>query len=69
MSWVVQDQVTGIVVEPNSSNALYDALNFSQKNKKLLINFGKSANERFNSDFSITKTAKQILDVYRKILK
>ncbi|MBU2972649.1 glycosyltransferase [Pseudoalteromonas sp. C2R02] len=67
MSWVVQDQVTGIVIEPHSSCALYDALNFAQKNKELLINFGKAANTRFNSDFSIAKTAKKILDVYRNI--
>lgn len=67
MSWVVQDQVTGIVVEPNSTNALYDALHFSQTNKELLIHLGKSANARFNSDFSIAKTTKKILDVYRNI--
>jgi len=68
MSWVVQDKVTGLVVKPNSSNAIFDALSFSQKNKKLLVNFGKSANTRFNSNFCINKTAKQILDVYHTIL-
>jgi len=67
MSWVVQDKVTGIVVEPNSSKALFNALDFAQNNKSRLIRYGKSANKRFNSEFNINKTASGIVSLYNKV--
>jgi len=68
MSWVVDDQITGIVVEPNSSNSLLEALQFSVKNKNILTRFGKAAKNKFDTEFDIEKTAGKVLDIYKKSL-
>jgi rhamnosyl/mannosyltransferase len=68
MSWVVDDQITGIVVEPNSSDSLLKALQFSVKNKSILTRFGKAAKNKFDTEFDIEKSAGKVLDIYKKSL-
>jgi len=68
MSWVVQDKKTGIVVMPNSVEALMQGLEFAKNNKTLLTQYGEAAQENFYRQFSIDAVASNIVDLYRNVL-
>ncbi len=64
MSWVVQNNETGLVVECNNVKALADRLNFVAENKAILSSYGMAGRERFVRLFSIDKVSELITSVY-----
>ncbi len=68
MSWVVQDKTTGLVVEPSSVGSLITAIDYANKNRSQLIDYGHSAHKRFEAEFNIERVAKKTLDVYNQLL-
>lgn len=68
VSFVNQNNLTGLVVKPKDFDSLAWAINKIIKNEKLKKIFGKRAKERFNEKFHIKKIAKEILNLYKKVL-
>ena len=68
MSWVVQNKKTGIVVEPNSVEALVIGIEFAKNNKTALTQYGMAAQENFYRQFSIDAVAGKTVDLYQKVL-
>lgn len=68
MSWVVKDKKTGLVVEPNSVDALIKGIIFANENPQVLSEYGIAARKRFESEFTIEQVAKKTLDVYNYAL-
>lgn len=59
--------VTGITVEPASSDAMAGALNKLLNDAKLRRCYGDAALERVRAEFTVSAMAKRTLDVYRQI--
>jgi len=68
MSWVVQDNKTGFVVEHNCVDSLVAKLQYIAANKKLLSKYGNEGNRRFNKTFSIKAVSSNISDVYNQVI-
>jgi len=69
MSYVVQDKLTGIVTEANSTDSLRKSLLWAAQNKELLRELGQSAKRRFDNCFSIVATSSQISELYKQVFK
>jgi alpha-maltose-1-phosphate synthase len=65
---VVKHRVTGILVEPNSPIALEGALEELYLNKKQREAFGRNARGWVLENFEANKVAKQLTDLYRKVI-
>ena len=68
VSWVNQNKVTGIVVEPKSSSALAFAINKLLHDKNLIKKFGNNAKKGFEENFHIQIVVKKILNLYCSLL-
>jgi len=64
VSWVNQDGITGLNVEPKNPKKLAQAIKFICSNKKVYKKFSENALKRFNEEFTIDKEVSRILEVY-----
>lgn len=65
---IVDDQKTGILVDPNDSKALYQALSRLVCDAELRRQFGTSGRERAIKTFTDEKMAEDVLNIYTKVL-
>lgn len=65
---VIDDGVTGVLVEPGSSRALADAIVALLRNPGRLRDLGIAGRERVLSQFSYLKMAENYADVYRRVI-
>jgi len=68
VSWVNQNDVTGLVVPPKNVIALAKAVNKIIKNPELKKKFGENAKRRFEEEFRIEIVAEKILKLYKEII-
>ena len=69
VSWVNQNGVTGLNVEPKNSKALADAIRFICENPEIYIKMSKNALKRFEEEFTVEKEILKILKIYNKLLE
>ncbi len=69
VSWVNQNNITGLVVPPKDSTALSEAINKILNNKELKEKFGENGRKRFEKEFNITIISQKILNLYKDIIK
>ena len=69
VSWVNQNGVTGLNVEPKNPKALADAIRFICENPEIYIKMSKNALKRFKEEFTIEKEILRILEIYNKLLE
>ena len=69
VSWVNQNGVTGLNVEPKNPKALADAIRFICENPEIYIKMSKNALKRFEEEFTIEKEILRILEIYNKLLE
>jgi len=69
VSWVNQNNVTGLIVPPKDSKALAKAIDKIIKNPELKEKFGENAKKRFDQEFDISSVGEKIINVYREVLK
>ncbi len=65
---IIQDDETGILVNPDDAEALSKAMLRIAQNKELAIRLAESGYERVISDFSAEKTAENIRRIYNEVL-
>jgi rhamnosyl/mannosyltransferase len=68
MSWLVQDTVTGLVVEPANSGELASALKHLAEQPETREAMGRAGYERFLGHFQIDRSAGEVLTRYRELL-
>lgn len=68
MGWVVEDGVTGLLVEPADSHGLASALVQLRDNPDIARKMGESGQQRFRELFTISGVADQLQDVYTRVL-
>ena len=69
VSWVNQNGVTGLNVEPKNPKALAQAIKFICSNKEVYKKFSENALKRFNQEFTVDKEVSRILKVYKSLSK
>ncbi len=69
VSWVNQNNVTGLIVPPKDSKSLAKAIDKIIKNPELKEKFGENTKKRFDQEFNISSVEKKIINVYREVLK
>ena len=69
VSWVNQNGVTGLNVEPKNPKALADAIRFICENPEIYIKMSKNALKRFEEEFTVEKEILKILKIYNKLLE
>ncbi len=65
---IVDDGITGLIVEPRDSNALAEAIIKLLKNKSLRRKMGEAGYEKLKRDLSWDKIAKKTIQVYKKTI-
>jgi glycosyltransferase involved in cell wall biosynthesis len=65
---MVDDGVTGFVVEPKSVKDLVEKLEVLIKDEDVRRRFGRAAQDRFNNEFTIEKSNRKLLKVYQEAL-
>jgi glycosyltransferase involved in cell wall biosynthesis len=68
IGWVVADEVTGLLITPNSPKSLREAIIRLRDNPKLVRELGLSGRRRYEEKFIIDKTAAQVIKVYEDCL-
>lgn len=66
-SFVNKDGITGVVVSPNNSEALTNALNFLYNNPGIASEMGKKAGERYNKLFTAELMCAEYYKIYKKV--
>lgn len=66
-SFVNQHQKTGLVIEPNNSSYLAEAINTLLDNKQKSAQFGKNGRERICEEFTCEKMIERTISVYKEI--
>ena len=66
-SFVNQNQKTGLVIRPNDTDALAQAVNYLLKNREIREQYGKAGIERVEKYFSIEKMVDNVISVYQNI--
>ncbi|MDF2953379.1 MAG: Glycosyltransferase involved in cell wall bisynthesis [Thermodesulfobacterium sp.] len=69
VSWVNQDGITGLNVEPKNPKALAQAIEFICNNREVYKKFSENALKRFNEEFTIDKEVSRILEIYKSLSK
>jgi rhamnosyl/mannosyltransferase len=69
MNWVVEDGITGVLVEPESAPALAETLAKLRNDAALRAKMGKAGRLRFERRFRIDQTARALLAVYGAIIE
>ncbi|MDO3387322.1 glycosyltransferase [Gilvimarinus sp. SDUM040013] len=67
MPWVVQNDLNGLVVPPNDSGALAEALNRLAANRPLCKSMGEIGLKRFTEQFCIDASADTIAKIYSEL--
>ncbi|MCK4829908.1 glycosyltransferase [bacterium] len=67
-SFANQNQKTGLVIRPNDTDALAQAVNYLLKNREIREQYGKAGIERVEKYFSIEKMVDNVISVYQDIL-
>jgi len=68
VSWVNQNNITGLVVSSKDPTALAEAINKIINNPELKEKFGENAKKRFEEEFRIEVVANKIFKLYNKII-
>ena len=68
MSWVVDDQITGLHVRPQDVASLRNSLIFLQKNRDKLRTFGLSGRRKFDAQYRIEFAAHGTSKLYEGLL-
>ena len=68
IGWVVQDGVTGFLVNPGDPVILANTLRVVLGNQELRYRMGKNAEDRFGNVFQIDHIARQTLRLYRQMI-
>ena len=66
--WVVVDKQTGLVVEPNRSDQLAEAMRCLYQNPKLREEMGRAGRARFEQEFSLACYHQGLDTVYQRVL-
>ncbi len=69
VTYVNQHGVTGLVVPKRNHQELVIAINYLLKNEKIRHEFGKTAQRRVESDFTVSGMVEQNLTLYKEILE
>lgn len=64
MSWVVDDERTGLVFQNQSYTSLAEALDRLDKDRELLRELGFNARKRYESQFTIKQSAAAVMELY-----
>ena len=67
MGWVVDDDITGIKVQPENSDDLAKALNRLATNREELLRMGQQGKKKFDQHFEINHAVEGLVDIYREI--
>jgi len=67
VSWVNQNNITGLVVEPKDPTVLAGAINKIIENPNLKIKFGENGKRRFKKEFEIKTVADKIFKLYNEV--
>jgi len=68
MGWVVEDEQTGWLVEPDDFESLADLLRWLTRDRSVLERAGKGARERFDAKFGIDAVARKVVGVYKALV-
>ena len=68
MGWVVDDETTGLLCEPDSIHSLRESLLRLQENPELTLQMGAAGRKRYEDYFTIDKAANQVLNIYKTCL-
>lgn len=66
---IVQDGVTGRLVDPESPAELADALTELARNSELRAAMGKAGRQRAEAHFSLDRMTREIIDLYHEVLR
>lgn len=66
-SFVNLHKKTGLVVPPNDSKKLSQAINYLLDNKKINEQYGKNAQKRIIKEFNLEKMIATTIDIYKKV--
>lgn len=69
MSWVVEDEVTGLLTPPRDPAALAAALDRLRRDPELARRLGQAGRERFRAQFAIGPSVEALLAVYGEAMK
>jgi len=69
VSWVNQDGITGLNVEPKNSTAIAQSIKFICENPKIYKKMSINSLKRFESEFTIDKEVSRLIDIYKKVLQ
>ncbi|MFT5321140.1 MAG: glycosyltransferase involved in cell wall biosynthesis, partial [Pseudohongiellaceae bacterium] len=69
MSWVVQHEKTGLVVNAADSSALRDGILKLANNRELARQYGEAGHDRFRNEFSLDKVAGEIVSLYNRVVQ
>jgi len=68
IGWVVENRVTGLLITPESIQSLRKSITQLRDNPALVSQMGLSGRQRYEDNFTIDKTARQVLDIYNTCL-
>jgi len=68
-SWVNQNNITGKVVQPASPEALAKAFKYIIKNPDKAVRYGQAGRQRLEDNFTITKIAQSITQIYQQAVE
>lgn len=69
VGFVVQDEITGLLVAPADVSALVQALRCLIKDSDLRSRFGEAGYRRWQQEFTLDKVTEQTLGLYREVLQ
>jgi rhamnosyl/mannosyltransferase len=67
MGWIVEHEVTGIKVPPESAPALAEALQMLQANRDIIGRLGEAGRRKFTQRFHIDRCAAELIDLYASL--
>ena len=67
MGWIVDNDVTGIKVEPANADSLAAALERLAENRVESASMGRNGREKFNRQFEINHAIEELLKIYHRI--
>ena len=67
MGWVVDDNVTGIKVNPADADALAGAFRRLAADRKELADLGQRGREKFDQQFEINHAVEGLVKIYQQV--
>jgi glycosyltransferase involved in cell wall biosynthesis len=68
MTWVCQDQQTGLLIAPENSQDIKEKIIQLQVNKKQGQQMGQKGLERLQKEFDIKQVTQKILQLYQQFI-